>query len=345
MMLNKILHTIFLCSLLFISNHASADIYSDIQSLVKQNKLNEALKLADEGISREQSDIKLNFIKGLILTRMDRLGDAEQVFVQLTKDNPELPEPYNNLAVVYAAQGKYNQAEDALKSAINTHPSYATAHENLGDIYAKMASRAYNQALELDTGNTTARAKLSLVNELISEPQPQSAPVAVETPKPVQQKKPVVVTEPELIVIPAKEKPKTEPPVAKADAEAAPGASAAEDELANTRQAVEDTVNDWANAWSAQDVAGYLSFYAREFIPPKNLSREAWEVDRQVRLKKPAYIKITLSNIKINIHGSEYAEVRFNQRYQSNTYGDQVRKELLMRKVDDKWLITQERVR
>ena len=48
-----------------------------------------------------------------------------------------------------------------------------------GDIYAKMASRAYNQALELDTSNKAAREKLSLVNELISAPpEPEKTVVA-----------------------------------------------------------------------------------------------------------------------------------------------------------------------
>jgi len=47
---------------------------------------------------------------------------------------PELPEPYNNLAVLYAARGDHDGARDALLRAISTHPSYATAHENLGDI-------------------------------------------------------------------------------------------------------------------------------------------------------------------------------------------------------------------
>jgi len=148
-------------------------------------------------------------MKGLVLTRLDRYRDAEKVFIQLTADNPELPEPFNNLAVVYAAQGKYTEAEEALKNAINTHPSYATAHENLGDIYAKMASRAYNQALELDTSNKAAREKLSLVNELISAPPgPEKTVVASAIPQkvePVATVKPAVkpVPEPEIITIPA----------------------------------------------------------------------------------------------------------------------------------------------
>ena len=98
-------------------------------------------------------------------------GDTEQakeVFLALTGDYPDLPEPHNNLAVLYAADGDYALARNALVQAINNHPSYATAHENLGDIYARMAGIAYGKALEIDADNQTARVKLAMVRELFS---------------------------------------------------------------------------------------------------------------------------------------------------------------------------------
>jgi tetratricopeptide (TPR) repeat protein len=344
----KTIISIFLASIFCFSSAIAQTSYGDIQLLINEGKYKEALKLTDQQLSRNSSDIKLLFMKGLILTRLDRYSDAETVFIRLTKENPDLPEPFNNLAVVYAAQGKYTEASEALKSAINTHPSYATAHENLGDIYAKMASRAYNQALELDTSNTAAREKLSLVNELISAPsvdktKPEKTVVAAVTkePEPVTPKpesKPVV-QEPEIITIPAKPEPKpadVKEPVKKADSE---------QEKANNRNAVENAIKDWAHAWSSQDVEAYIASYGREFVPPKGLSRSEWEKERRVRLRKPRFIKVSLSNIKINLHGKDYAEVRFTQSYQSNTYSDKVKKEILMRKVDNSWLITQERTR
>jgi tetratricopeptide (TPR) repeat protein len=341
MVFNKIIIALSLCSLLCFSNSFAQTSYGNIQLLINEKNYKEALKATEQLLSQNSSDIKLQFMRGLILTRMDRYGDAEKVFIALTKNNPELPEPYNNLAVVYAAQGKYSEAAEALKSAINTHPSYATAHENLGDIYAKLASRAYNQALELDTSNNAAREKLSLVNELVSPSLQQSkkektvvAAVQEQKKTPTQQQakqetKPVV-QEPEIITIPAKQEAK------KVDAEA---------EKASNRKAEESAIKNWAKAWSAQDVDAYLASYGRQFVPPKGLSRSAWEKERDVRLNKPRFIKVTLTNIKINLHGKDYAEVRFTQSYQSNTYGDKVKKEVLMRKVDNDWLITQERTR
>jgi len=64
------------------------------------------------------------------------------------------------------------KVRDSLLLAINTHPTYATAHENLGDIYVKMAELAYDKALQLDGGNESAKAKLALMTDLISIEQP-----------------------------------------------------------------------------------------------------------------------------------------------------------------------------
>lgn len=342
----KTIISLFLSSILFLSSAHAQNSYGDIQVLINDGQYRDALKLTNKQLSRNSADIKLQFMKGLVLTRLDRYSEAEAVFIQLTKDNPELPEPFNNLAVVYAAQGKYTEAAESLKNAINTHPSYATAHENLGDIYAKMASRAYNQALELDTSNNAAREKLSLVNDLISapsKPKPEKTVVAaVSEPKP---KVKPVVKEKEVIPVPVKPKPAKEEVEAQKPAVEVVEKENAEEVKAKNRKAVEASIKDWANAWSAKDITSYLASYGKDFVPPKRLSRSAWEKERRKRLRKPRFIKVTLSDMKINLHGKDYAEIRFSQSYQADTYSDKVKKEILMRKVDGKWFITQERTR
>src|SRR6185369_17986120 len=116
----------------------------------------------------QPKDPQGRFLKGLLLTEEKKVPEAIQVFTGLTEDYPELPEPYNNLAVLYASQGNYDKAKAALELAIHTHPSYATAHENLGDIYAQLASRAYDRALQLDKNNTSAQVKLAMVKDIFS---------------------------------------------------------------------------------------------------------------------------------------------------------------------------------
>src|SRR3954470_20645387 len=145
---------------------APADDLREAQRLYGQGKVQPAIDKVDGFLKVQPRDPQGRFLKGLLLTEQKRTAEAIQVFTGLTEDFPELPEPYNNLAVLYASQGNYDKAKSALELAIHTHPSYATAHENLGDIYAQLASRAYDRALQLDKSNTTAQTKLSLVKEL-----------------------------------------------------------------------------------------------------------------------------------------------------------------------------------
>ena len=147
---------------------AIADDLGDAQELIRQGKNTEALEILNRYLIKHPKDAQAQFQKGIILTEQNNTSEAIRVFSDLTRDYPNLPEPYNNLAVLYFSLGQFEKAKAALEAAIRTHPSYATAHENLGDIYAKMASQAYDRALQLDKSNTTAQTKLALVKELFT---------------------------------------------------------------------------------------------------------------------------------------------------------------------------------
>ncbi|MBF0158542.1 MAG: tetratricopeptide repeat protein [Magnetococcales bacterium] len=133
---------------------------------------NKRLAEADEQINRylakKPKEASALFLKGLILVERDKKADALRQFQQLTELYPEMPEPYNNLAVLYAEQGLLNEARQALLKAIKTHPSYGTAHDNLGDLYSKMASQAYSKALQLDRTNKAIEARLTPLTRLLS---------------------------------------------------------------------------------------------------------------------------------------------------------------------------------
>ncbi|RYY96137.1 MAG: tetratricopeptide repeat protein, partial [Comamonadaceae bacterium] len=145
-----------------------ADEYGDVNQLLRSGKLPEALTKADQYLAGKPKDPQMRFLKGVIQTETGKTSDAIVTFTRLTEDYPELPEPYNNLAVLYAGQSQFDKARAALEMAIRTNPSYATAHENLGDVYAKLASQAYSRALQLDAGNTAVQPKLALIRELFS---------------------------------------------------------------------------------------------------------------------------------------------------------------------------------
>src|SRR3954452_10699724 len=160
---------------------APADDLREAQRLYGQGKVQPAMDKVDQFLKVQPRDPQGRFLKGLLLTEQKRVPDAIQVFTGLTEDYPELPEPYNNLAVLYASQGNYDKAKSALELAIHTHPSYATAHEPVGDIYAQLASRAYDRALQLDKSNTTAQVKLSMLKDIFTKSGVQRAPTVPTT--------------------------------------------------------------------------------------------------------------------------------------------------------------------
>lgn len=147
---------------------ALADDAQDINRRFRSGDLAGALEQAERHLAKNPKDAQVRFLKGLILGDQGKRDDAIRVFTGLTEDFPELPEPYNNLAVLYAAQEKYDAAKNALETAIRVHPNYATAHENLGDLYAKLASLAYDKALTLDGGNATVQSKRARIGDLIA---------------------------------------------------------------------------------------------------------------------------------------------------------------------------------
>jgi tetratricopeptide (TPR) repeat protein len=243
------------------------------------------------------------------------------VFTALTDDYPELPEPYNNLAVLYASQGQYDKARKALEMAIRTHPSYAIAHENLGDVYAKMASEAYDKALQLDRGNAAAQTKLAMIKDLFSS--------SVVPGKGTSQ---AGVTETAVAAAATPDaKDKKPPPKLPA-----PGKAETETVLA--------AVMGWAKAWSAKDADAYLAQYAPSFQVPGGEPRAAWEATRRDRITKPKSIEVTVGSPKVSFDANGRAMVSFRQGYKSDTLNTAGAKTLTLTKINDRWLIVQERM-
>ncbi len=156
---------------------------AEIQRLIKDGQHTQALKLIDDSLAKNPKDAQMRFRRGVVLSMLDRKSEALAVFQKLVEDHPELPGPYNNLAVLYGAQGDYEKARQTLEKAIHTNPAYATAYQNLGDVYAQLASQAYSKALQVD-GKTEAsvQPKLALLRELIAGP--NTAPTAAAAAKP-----------------------------------------------------------------------------------------------------------------------------------------------------------------
>jgi tetratricopeptide (TPR) repeat protein len=145
---------------------AHADELSDVQRLYYSGQADAAMQRVDRFLAAKPDDAQMRFMKGVMMADGKRDAEAIAIFQKLTQDYPDLAEPYNNLAALYAVSGDYAKARATLEQAIRTNPGYATAHENLGDIYAAMASQSYSRALKLDPSNVTVPPKLALVREM-----------------------------------------------------------------------------------------------------------------------------------------------------------------------------------
>ena len=332
---------------------AQTDELREASELAKLGQYERALAQVDAYLKDRPKDARGRFLKGLILAEQKKSDDAISIFTELTRDYPELPEPYNNLAVLYANEGQYDKARSALEMAIRTHPSYATAHENLGDVYAKMASQAYDKALQFDSGNRTAQTKLNLIRELFSNapPAPKAAAGQVAQSSEVKEKPgaKVAASKPGGPVASAS------PPVAgRADPAQASGKKkpagtpAAKDKVAaksppggNTRLVLQ-AVDQWAKAWSDNDLSAYLTHYAADFEPPEGMSRAEWEAQRKARITKPRKIEVSVEAPKVVFTGEDCVKVTFRQRYRSDTFNATGMKTLDMVRQGDKWLIKRE---
>lgn len=329
--------------------HSEPDELQQISQLIGRNQHAEAEKNLDRYLAAHPGDVRGTFIKGILLGEQKKTAEAIRLYNDLIKQNPTWPEPYNNLAVLYASQGQYERARQTLETALRTHPSYAAVHDNLSGIYAAMASEAYGKALKTDGTTTRPQPRLAMVglpyaekralamaaNTLPATPAP--APVAPAAPAPIAKPVPVAaVSAKPPLVAPV--------PVAAATTPPSPPKDEAEPIPSDQAAPIEDTVKGWAKAWARQDVNKYLDYYAANFKTPKGESRRAWEQTRRSRIKSPKSIAVDVTNIKTEIDGNR-AEVRFKQNYRAERIAKRTNKTLVLNKSGNRWLIVEELAR
>jgi ketosteroid isomerase-like protein len=340
------------------SGTARADEYADVDHLFGAGQLTEAIQKADQFLASNPRDARMRFLKGLVLSEQGRPVEATAVFVKLTEDFPDLPEPYNNLAVLYSKQGQYEQARRSLESAIRTNPSYATAYENLGDVYAKLASQAYSKALQID-GTSTAKVspKLAMIRDLFApkgtalasasaKPAPVAAPAAkpaaavvvAAAPKPA----PVATAPapaPALTLVPTPAPAPAVAPVVKPVTPTPAPVTAPPSAEPGSAQEIQAAAMAWASAWSRKDMDAYFAAYTPEFSAGK--PRKAWEDERRARITGKRSISVVLSDFETKLQGDK-AVVQFRQSYSADALKVSSRKTLEMVHVSGRWLIQKE---
>jgi Flp pilus assembly protein TadD len=142
---------------------------AEIAKMIRAGKEKEALERAETTLKSQPRNVQVRFMRAVLLVDLGRRAEAISEYEQMTQEYPELPEPYNNLAVLLAADGKLTQAEALLQRALVAQPGYGTAYENLGDVYLARAVDAYKRALASDAGNAPLQAKLAAARDLTSK--------------------------------------------------------------------------------------------------------------------------------------------------------------------------------
>ena len=316
----------------FASTTTFADELKDISKMAENGQQAAALERINTYLAANPKDAQAMFMKGIILAESNKRDEAIKAFTELTEKYPNLPEPYNNLAVLYADAGQYDKAKNALETAIKTHPSYATAHENLGDIYARMASEAYDKALQLDSGNSRAQSKLAMIKDLFGTGNKMaSASKTTDTSKTSK-----------TATMPIRATEKKPEPLKTADAKMPVADKPMADADSGDEKGIIEAVNNWAKAWSAKDLDKYFNSYADSFKSAKGESHKAWEQTRRDRISKPSSINVDIANPKVTLEGTDKAKVSFKQSYRADGKPIRTDKTLMMKKVGSAWLIDQE---
>ena len=341
---------------------AHAGELDQAQQLAAGGHIAQAQTQLDRLIAAHPNDPQYRFLRGVLLSEQHKTSEAIQVFTQITEQFPELPEPYNNLAVLYAQQGNFDKARAALEMAIRTNPSYATAFENLGDVYAKLASQSYQKALQLDGGNAHGtQAKLALIRQLFSTENqhapthaptqvaaatPQAQPAPAVKPAPAPKPAPVAKPAPEVKPAPvAKPAPEVKPaPVVKPAPEIKPApAPTHETATVDAERAVEHAVRAWAHAWQSRDLHAYFGSYTHDFTPGGGVGHAAWVAQRKARISDKRGITVDVEHLRVQVDGDR-ATARFRQIYSAGSLHFNSPKTLRLHRVGSRWLIVQETV-
>jgi Flp pilus assembly protein TadD len=144
--------------------------YNDVSRLTRAGQFDQAIERAQAYLQTNPRDPQMRFLVGVAQNQKGDTAAAQDTFSRLTQEFPELPEPHNNLAVIHAAAGRYDDARAALEAAIRANPQYAVAHENLGDVHARLAQRAWQRSQQIDAGNPRLEPKLKAVQSLLEAP-------------------------------------------------------------------------------------------------------------------------------------------------------------------------------
>jgi tetratricopeptide (TPR) repeat protein len=307
---------VFLC-LLLPGTALAMESTQQLQLLIEQKKYAEAGIEGNRVMQQDPANARARFLTAYAFQMTAETDKAIALYQDLIRDYPTLPEPRNNLAMIYLERGDYDHASQLLVSAINTRISYAIAYANLSQVYKGIASEAYRRAISQSTEPVGYTHDIELTaitwldtpdsgSELQIASLAASDPVSKQSPAEKSEKTTTVVnTAGDILLI--------------------------------------EKVRNWAQAWSSKDFDNYRDSYASNYRD-KFKTHEQWVEHRQKRILRPGEIKVEVSDFKVKQRDANRVTVDFTQAFSSPGYSDRVVKRLDFRLVDSQWKIASERV-
>lgn len=342
------------------------------RKLMDQGHEREAVGMLQQIVRESDGEYQAWFLLGVAYARQHQYHEAIEAFRKVSELRPDLAEPHNNLAVIYNELGDLRAAVSELEVSLAKNPDYATAQENLGDLYVKLALQAYQRSL-VQAPSPALKARYDrLLQVRIQTPsaqvddakgdvrKPMPAPVVASTdadtgvianPKPVAESQAAAMdqktadAQPPAEEVVADTKPLAVSPATAIQGEEKPVRDVQKEmQAADPAAPVLDAIEAWRQAWSERNVAAYLDAYGKAFVPGGRFaSRAEWEQYKQRVIEGKSFIRVKLDHIRVNLVDAQTAKVRFDQHFRSNNYDSDDRKELTLRQSGDGWKITDEK--
>ena len=158
---------VVLCGFLALVGPVRADVYDDVERLIRNGQLDRASQASAEHLKKSPQDPQMRLLSSRILDAQGKSNEALTLLESLTLEFPELPEPHNNLAVLYARAGRVQDALESLNKALLARPDYAVALENLGDLHLSLALQAYQRAGQSPSAPASASRKADTLTPLL----------------------------------------------------------------------------------------------------------------------------------------------------------------------------------
>lgn len=172
---HAVVRALVVALLALLASGAQADLYSEVNEKIASGQWSAAQSLIDRQLQKQPSDPQIRLMQSQMQTAQGQTAQAMATLQALTQEFPELPEPYNNLAVLLAAQQRFEEALGALTQAVRARPDYALALENLGDVHVALARQSYLQAQKLPQApflGARLDTKIQLTGQVIQPAKP-----------------------------------------------------------------------------------------------------------------------------------------------------------------------------